>query len=276
MNGFTFRGHHSDEFDAFWKTESRPFLPIVKTVTENLTECDGDYDFSNVNIDSRQHYENRAFSGMLTVKADNLKELHLKFSKIANWLEGGYGDLIFDDMPETVWSAKIENVEQVTYELRRLGKIRLVFTVKPFSRFLYRSTEPVILDSNIILDTALALDGETYRFEVSGDSGICVRNYGDWYTAPIVTVSGEFSYLEIKAFDEKKIRYFGGCGSDDTIGFDFSKNQIMKNGVLDNLNSLGHYWDFVPGANQLEILTDGIADLTFFMEFYFKYGAVIV
>lgn len=275
LNGFTYRGRHSDEFDAFWKTESRPFLPIAKTVTENLTECDGVYDFSSANIDNRLHYENRTFGGVLTVRAENLRELHCKFTKIANWLEGDYGDLIFDDMPETVWSAKVENVEQVTYEIQRLGKIRLVFTVKPFSRFLYRSTEPIILDSNIILDTALALDGETYTFDVAGDTSVSIKNYGDWYTTPVVTVSGEFSYLEIKAFDEKKIRYYGGCTSGDIVVFDFTKNQIMKNGALDNLNSLGNYWDFAPGANQIEILTDGTANLEFFMEFYFKYGAVI-
>lgn len=275
MSGFTFNGRHTDEFDAYWKTDSRPFLPIAKTITENLPECDGEYDFSSVNIDGRQHYENRAFSGTLTIKAENLGELHYKFSTIANWLHGDYADLVFDDMPETIWSAKVENVEQVTYELRRLGKIRLVFTVKPFSRFLYRSTEPIILDSNIILDTALALDGETYTHEICGDTDIDIRNYGDWYTTPMVTVSGEFTYLEIKASDEKKIRYFGNCAAEDTVVFDFEKNQVSKNEVIDNLNSLGHYWDFVPGTNSLKILTDGQAKLEFYMNFYFKYGAVI-
>ncbi|MBO5408890.1 MAG: phage tail family protein [Clostridia bacterium] len=276
MDGFTFNGRHTNEFSSYWKTNTRPFLPTRKTVIENLPERDGEYDFSEVNIDGRAHYENRAFSGVLTVKASDMNDLHYRFTEIANWLCAGYCDLIFDDMPTTVWTAKVENIEQVTYELRRLGRIQLTFTVKPFSRYLYnRPSEPIILDSNTVLDTPFALDGEDYQHSVNGEQNILVRNYGDWYSAPSITATGNWGYLEIKCSDSKKIRYYGGCSDGDVVSFDFENNQVLKNGIPDNTKSLGHYWDFTPGENLITVLTDGTANLDIFMEFYFKYGAVM-
>ena len=271
---FRFNNKHCSEFDMIWKSESRPFIPIAKKITESLPEMDGEYDFSDVNLDNRLHYENRIFSGIISVKSDSIMALQNQFSKIANWIMCGYAPLIFDDMPTTVWTAKIENVDQVLYALQKIGKANLTFTVKPFSKFLYDSDYEIILDSEVMIGSDFLIGGLTYDFTANGNTNITVKNYGDWYTKPIVTVTGTYGYVEIKADDTKHIRYFGGS-SGNTVIFDFEKNQVSKNGAFDNIHSLGSYWDFPAGDNAIQILTNGTANLHFYMMYNFKYGAVI-
>lgn len=275
--GFKFNGIHSNDMDIVWKTESRPFMPIEKTIIEDTVSTDGIIDFSEINADGRSHYSNRIFTGLITItKCNTLQELHIQLTKIANWLMCGYKNLIFDDMAETVWIAKVENADNVMYLLSKIGKAVLNFNVKPFSKYLLDSNSELLLDSETILDSGIPLDGFDYNYSITGTESITVKNYGDWYTKPIITIEGIYSYVEIKKDDNTKIRYYGESISNDVVVIDFTKCQITKNGVFDNVNSLGNFWEFTPGDNVLTIITDTAAELNFYMEFNFKYGAVII
>ena len=194
--GFKYNGIHSNDMSIVWHTDNRPFMPLEKSITEDIAEIDGIIDYSEINIDKRSHYNNRIFSGTISVtKCNTLQELHIQLSKIANWLMCGYRNLIFDDMAETVWTAKVENADNVMYLLSKIGKAVLNFNVKPFSRYLLDSNSELLLDSETILDSNIPLDGFDYNYSVAGTQAITIKNYGDWYTKPIITIEGIYSYV---------------------------------------------------------------------------------
>lgn len=273
--GITFKGVHSNSIPVIWKSISRPFLPLPKIYTDAAPEADGEYDFSEFNEDGRLHYNDRVFEGIITTAARHMTELQVILTKVARWLVGGWGSLIFDDMPDTIWMAKIENVSQIGYELGKVGSAAVYFRVKPFSNWYYNSNSGAIeLDSPVSLYNGLPLDFENNNtFNFTNNTVLNINNLGDWYTKPVIEVTGSFGYIEIRA--KKTIRYNGGCQSGQIIKIDCLKSIIEKDGVNDSINSIGDFFELDPGDNSLTILSDGNGQITFNFEYQFINGAVI-
>ena len=271
MLGIKFRGVHSSEIGAVWKSENRPFLPTAKIHTESLPEVDGSYDFSEVNQDGRIHHEDRVFQGTISVKTKNMEELQDKLTEVARWLVGGYGELEFDDMPGTIWKAKVENPEQVMYELGKIGKATVYFRVHPYSEWVVDSTVTGIpIDFPIPLDSEYPLDfaGNIYSYAFGAETDIEVNNLGDWYTKPLVIVTGTYGYIELQIGD-KSIRYFGGSVTNDIVVIDCKKFVIAKNTNDDTVNSIGDFFELKPGINEIRIISDGSGKVAFDFKFIY-------
>ena len=273
--GITFKGIHSNSIPAIWKSISRPFLPSPKIYTDSAPEADSEYDFSEFNEDGRLHYHDRVFEGIITVTAKHMTELQVILTKVARWLVGGWGQLVFDDMPDTMWTAKIENVSQVGYELRKIGSATVYFRVKPFSNWHYNSNSgEVELDSPVSLYNSLPLDFENNNtFDFTNNTVLSINNLGDWYTKPVIEITGTFGYIEIRA--KKTIRYNGGCQLGKVIKIDCLKSIIEKDGVNNSINSTGDFFELDPGVNNLTIISDGNGQIKFNFEYQFINGAVI-
>jgi phage-related protein len=253
-------------------------MPEAKTSYESLPDSDSDYDFSEFNEDGRLHYNDRVFEGTISVVGKNMTEIHNLLTKVARWLFGGWKTLEFDDMPGTVWTAKVENTEVIGYELSRIGTASVYFRVKPFSKWFLDSaaggvpldTDKIDIDSGIPIDLDL---NPTYPF-AQGSQSITINNLGDWYTNPILTVTGNFTQLTF-AVGDKQYTYSGSIQTGDTLIIDCEKPMATKNGlnIMPLLSGTG--LEFSPGSNELSITSDGTGQVTVTFDFKFINGAVI-
>lgn len=273
--GIKFKGIHSDTIPAVWKTIRRPILPTPKTYSVSLPEADSEYDFSEFNEDGRLHYNDRVIEGTLTVVSTGMYGLQKTLTRLAKWLIGGCGELEFDDMPGTVWTAKIENVEQVQYELGKAGIATVYFRTKPFSKLTLDSeTGGILLNSSTPIEANLPLElniNQSYNF--SNGTILKYENYGDWYTKPIFTLAGTYGYVEFQC-NGKTFRYNGGSASGQTVIIDCNKYITTKNGVNDSIKTVGNYFEFVPGTNEIKILTNGTGQISIKTNFNYIYGVV--
>ena len=155
MTGFTYRGLHSiRDIGIVFKTESRPILPPPRILNETVPYRDGSIDYSMQN--GRIYYDDKIMELQISIVGRNLKTLHEKISKVVSWLAGGYGELIFDDMPLTVWHAMPVNLNAIAPELAKVGKTVVQFRCKPFNT--------TIIDSlGVFLGDSVPL-GERYFF----------------------------------------------------------------------------------------------------------------
>ncbi|EPR12360.1 phage distal tail protein [Ruminiclostridium papyrosolvens] len=278
MYGISINGVHSSTIPVVWKTTQRPFMPEAKTYYESLSDSDSDFDFSEFNEDGRQHYNDRVFEGTISVVGRNMSEIHLLLTKVARWLFGGWKTLEFDDMPGTVWTAKVENTNQINYELSRIGVASVYFRVKPFSKWFLDSaaggvpldTDKIDIESDIPIDLDL---NPTYTFS-QGSQQITINNFGDWYTTPILSITGTFTKLTL-ASGTKQFVYNGTIQTGDILIIDCEKTLATKNGqnVMPLLSGTG--LEFVPGNNELTITSDGTGEVTVTFDFKFLNGAVI-
>lgn len=277
MNGILLNGTHSSTIPATWKTTSRPIMPSPKIYRQDAPEQDSDYDFSNYNEDKILHYQDRVFEGTLTIVSSSIIQRNIALSKLAKWLFGSWKTLEFDDMPGTLWTARVENQEQISYELGRVGIATVYFRVKPFSNwFLNSCSGGIPLDSNVLLDSSIPLGLDltsTYNF-VSGNQTFTIDNFGDWYTEPIITVTGTFSQITI-GIDEKVYTYEDSIQSGDTLVINCKNNIITKNGINTMTYASGDRFIFAPGENELIVNSDGTGTIQVLFDYKFINMAVI-
>lgn len=175
--GFSFRGTHSDKFGITAYTKSRPIVPERKSYMYEVSHRDGSYDFSSANEYGHAMYKDRTFSMVLQISAPNIMELQKKLGKIAVWLMGE-GELIFDDLPECVWSAKcITSIdytpdidEKIILKEAETTSFEVSFEVEPFAR------AEKALKKKVTLTSA----SETIK----------LYNPGSWYAKPTIKLSG--------------------------------------------------------------------------------------
>jgi phage-related protein len=260
-----------------WKTSKRPFMPNPKTYSQAAPEDDSEYDFSEYNNDQRLHYFDRVFEGTITIVEKNMTQLNMLLTKVARWMFGGWKTLEFDDMPGTIWTAKIENFDQISFELGRVGIATVYFRVKPFSKwFLNSDSGGVPLDSNVFLDSNVKLDldfNPTYSFE-SGNQTFEIENLGDWFTYPTILITGAFTELSI-GINSKLYTYTGSIDIGDTLIIDCQNQMATKNGQNAMTGISGDRFELSPGINELSINSNGIGQATVTFDFKFINMAVI-
>lgn len=278
MNGISLNGIHSSTIPATWKTNKRAIVPTPKVYSQGAPEMDSEYDFSEFNDDGRQHYYDRIFEGTITLVARDMTKLNILQTKLARWMFGGWKTLEFDDMPGTLWTAKVENPEQVNYELGMLGSAVVFFRVKPFSKwFLNSMSGGIPLESKIPLDSDTPIDLEldtTINF-TQGNHTYTVKNLGDCPAKPIITITNAaFSTLTI-GIGSNTYTYTGNMQPADTLVIDCEKQMVMKNGVNAMPSVSGYRFELAPGVNDLIINTNGFGQAQVLFDYKFIYMAVI-
>lgn len=179
-NGFTFKNIHTDAFGITVRTEDRPIYPEAKSRSYEAFLKDGAYDFTEANSLMRTFYKNRTFGVMMQISAGSIKELNLKLSGIAKWLNG-YGDLIFDDTPFVKWGARCKN--GVKYAPKNSGTAAVLsveFEVSAFGTLKWGTLDTPTLDEVLVLDTNIPIGmDELFTFHFIGEydkAASCTKN----------------------------------------------------------------------------------------------------
>ncbi len=277
MNGISLNGIHSSTIPVTWKTNKRAIVPTPKTYSQAAPESDSEYDFSEFNDDGRQHYFDRTFEGTITLVARDMTKLNILQTKLARWLFGGWKTLEFDDMPGTLWTVKVENPEQVNYELGMVGSAVVFFRVKPFAKwFLNSLSGGVPIDSKVLLESDIPIDlvlDDTINF-TAGNHTYEVNNLGDCPTKPVITITGAFTTLTI-GIGSNTYTYTGNIQQGDTLVVDCVEQMVKKNGVNVMPNVSGYHFELSPGINALKINTNGTGQAKVLFDYKFIYMAVI-
>lgn len=113
-HGITFRGKHSNDIGVIVKTVGRPFSPPVKQIDEEVQYRDGNIDLSETG--GRLYFEDKVLELEFQMICPDNIALQRSASKLVNWLSGGYGELIFDDMPTVKWIAKPVDLDDMKIE----------------------------------------------------------------------------------------------------------------------------------------------------------------
>lgn len=235
MYGFSFKGMHSDNFNVFAKTVSRDVLPTPKFYEYDLPNMDGSIDFSVANIDGRVKYNDRLFDVELLLQSKNLMDLQKDMSKLVSWLNG-YGKLIFDDLPDVYWNAKvIQNISYTPYTPNNT-KLNVTFKCEPFSYGLET------IQNNYSLS--------------AGTNSVSIENIGGWSVRPVFMFSAG-SYVTV-AKGNKKFEYSRTFA---TLEIDFKKFKVYRNGLDDTKNSSGYFFELDSGDNNLTVGVSESADL---------------
>ena len=105
--GFTYNGKHSDYFEIYRTSDGDRYndnlVPIMTDKTVDIPGSDGQFYFSTT-------HKNRQFS--ISIAFEHLTEA--KYREMRSWLDGkGIHDLIFDEAPYKVYSAKVTGTPQL-------------------------------------------------------------------------------------------------------------------------------------------------------------------
>lgn len=189
-NGFKFKNKHSSQFGITVRTKSRPIRPETKSVTVDLPCRDGVYDFSRANPMGREYFYERVITVSISIMSESLEAMQNKLSAVACWLTGE-GELIFDDMPYTVWNGRIS--DEIIYLPEHAGKtavLEISFRVQPFSTSAFSSEGPV-LDFAVPIDANIPIGIDAYLTgTISGSGSINILNFGDRPVRPVIQITG--------------------------------------------------------------------------------------
>ncbi len=265
-HGITFRGKHSDEFNTIVKTVGRPIIPPVRQVDEEVPYRDGNVDCSETG--GRLFYEDKVLELEFTLIAPNTTELQKRVSRFANWLSGGYGELIFDDMPYVKWIAKPADLEDLTINLYKNGKSKVQFRCRPFNRFIFDSNG-IPLGSDILLGSDVPIGfGDENEIEFSGNYSGVLDYQGSAPVRPSVNIDLEQGVTSFKlTVNNAEINI--AVGDARTFVID-CENGYMPEGVS------GNFCELLPGENNISIECSGKGTVFFDYNHNFMFGDDII
>lgn len=266
-NGFTFKDRHSSEFGVTVRTKSRPILPSVKENVVDLPYRDGGYDFSKANPFGREFYNDRIFTVVLNIYADNLSAMQRKLSLLSLWLSGE-GELIFDDMPISKWIGKVS--DEVIYMPEHSGRkavMEVSFRLEPFSKCIFGTDGPSLemplsISENIPINIT-----EWFEFDVFESGDISVYNFGDRPIRPIVKLS-EGAKTVMLSMNNKSLTFT----SNGKTEIDFAKQKVID--TSGNIFVSGEFFEFPAGRNILHIENSNSQNMKVEILYapYFVYG----
>lgn len=292
MTGITFKGKHSyKDMHVYVRTVSRPIAPPVRTIDDTVPYIDGTIDFSEQN--GRLYYDDKVLE--LEIKASEQTDsasLHNRLSRLSAWLSGGYGELIFDDMPYIIWTAKAVDIKGICPEVYgRTGQTTIQFRCRPFNKLVFDSTG-IVLDTDVVLDYDMTLDyGKGAVFDLVGGSNDIIVNYiGTAPVAPVLRIQYDEPVNGITIYypdrTGKELSYFVDYTGDyksllSELVFD-CKNWTCKVVVMEKDENgkekyttqdvspyvRGDYFELLPGENRFSIW-GGTGTITF--EYYPQY-----
>lgn len=240
MLGFKFKNVHSSAFGVV-KTINKPVLPSVKTVEVTPSFMDGTIDYSDYNSKGRYFYSDRIFEITLQVKAVSIQELIEKLDKVKSWLFGK-GELIFDDIPERIWEARIiQGVDFAPQILGRFAELKVSFRVPPYAKGIYRGTQQFSLNS--------------------GENTVKFTNNSTFYIEPIVIYNGAGlgTYIKVNDFELRTEEL-----KTKRLAIDNNVKEVYNyDRKEENFTQCSNFkfFELAPGENELKVITDNIANL---------------
>lgn len=260
MNGITFRGKHSREFGIVVRTLRRPPIAPVKQFDEEIAFHDGNADYSEAG--GRLFYQDKVLELEFGFISRNLRELNKSISKFISWLAGGYGDLIFDDMPFTIWRAKPVDLGDVELSARKNGRVTVQFRCRPFNSWIF-SSEGMPLDSDIQLDSNVPLgfgDENEIDFAI-GSNSYTLDYYGTAPIRPIIVVTSSGGVALSVNSKVMAISEING-----TAIIDCAK------GTVENAKVGGRFIEIQAGENKIQIVATAAGSVKFNYIHNFLYG----
>ncbi len=274
MIGITYRNKHSRrDIGVVTRTVNRPVVPPVRSIDETIPYRDGTLDYSE--LDGRLFYDDKILEIEIAVVKKDLQSLHKKISKVISWICGGYGDLIFDDMPYVVWIAKPIKIDGIAPELQRVGKTTVQFRCHPFNRLYFDSTG-VALDSDIQLDDDIKLGyGDDSDIHVaSGDSVINIDYIGTAPVSPQIIINGEIKAVKLSLSGRSLLVDLpNAISSYDGIILDCEGWRCLGcNGDDLTRYTSGDFLELRPGSNTINITVLGACDIQLVYYPNYMYG----
>ncbi len=245
-NGFKFNNKHSSEFGITVRTKSRPIRPETKSVTVDLPCRDGVYDFSRANPMGREYFYERVITVSISIMSQSLEVMQNKLSAVARWLTGE-GELVFDDMPYTVWRGIIS--DEIIYLPEHAGKTAVLdisFRVQPFSTCVFSSEGPA-LDFAASLDTNIPIGIDVYlKGTVSGNGSADILNFGDRPVRPVIKITGAAEDIIMSCGG--KILSFSVSGN---VTIDCENQNVTDSGGYAAVS--GEFFELQPGVNTVQV-----------------------
>lgn len=270
MTGFTYRGLHSiRDIGIIFKTVARPPCPPPRIKNETIPYRDGSIDYSDEH--GRIYYDDKVLELELSIVDKGIIPLHEKITKVVSWLAGGYSDLIFDDMPLTVWNAMPVSLDAIAPELARVGKTTVQFRCTPFNNAMFDSGGPV-LGSDILLNSDIPIGfGEEIEFDLqSGQNTLDFSYIGTAYSSPQLYFTDTTATTVTVTCNGKTISYDGDI---DGLVIDCKRYSCLYNETDVSSNAAGDYFEFSPGqSNQIKITCNAAAHVEVIYELSFFYG----
>ena len=260
MNGITFRGKHSREFGVVVRTKKRPPIAPIKQLDEEIAMHDGNADFSEAG--GRLYYQDKVLELEFGFISRNTRELNKNISDFISWLAGGYGELIFDDMPFTIWQAKPVDLGDVELSAYKNGRVTVQFRCRPFNSWIFTS-EGIPLDSDVLLDSDLPLgfgDENEIDFSIGSQTHI-LDYYGTAPIRPIIEVTSDGGVTLSVNNTVMAISEING-----TASIDCSK------GTVENAKVSGGFIELLSGENDIQIVAMAAGSLKFVYIHNFLYG----
>ncbi len=256
QTGFTFKNKHTSSFGLSVATKSRPVLPERRSSALELPGNDGSIDYAYSNDYGRAMYQNRVFSVMMRISAEDIYDLQHKISRVAAWLMGS-GELVFDDMPAVIWNAGV--IKEIDYAPELQGKKALLtvsFEIEPFSRATFDVLDGIPLGTDITIGSGVPIGiEESFTYTVSGTSAkITVNNLGTAWVRPIITVStvSDVGAWSVGRGDRvTNIKKYSVSVSSYKLDLE---HYMLTTGVGVRVQGLlsGQFFELEPGENTLE------------------------
>lgn len=133
MIGITFNGKHSYKDYNLIMNYFKPQLPSPKKIIEDVPFMNGDgYDFSAVGTLGEIVYTGRDIPCKFTFIYKSKKELHVQYSRVAEWLLGaGKVSLVSDNSPDVRFFAEVRSVPSWD-EVNAIGELEFQFRADPY------------------------------------------------------------------------------------------------------------------------------------------------
>jgi phage-related protein len=191
-----------------------------------------------------------------------------------SWLSGWYDELIFDDMPYTVWLARPEDLGSIEASLHRIGKFTVQFRCRPFNRDIIDLSE-VKVGSIVPVGRQIPINYQSdmsKAFDV-GNTEFIFNNVGDAPTLPIIKITA----AEGSTISNIQIQ-INGC----TLSYKQTFSELSLNcatwqalsGESEVTSAVyGDYPEIIPGRNEMTVSANGSGTISFVGYPQYLYGA---
>lgn len=260
--GFTFNGHHSDDFGIGVVTESIPLIVPKRQIKVPVQGRDGAYIFEG-------GYDNIEITLKCAIGGYDMQKRRAMARKISSWLTAT-GALVFDYEKDKqyVVSKTISDIPLSILGREHKDEFTIIFECEPFQ----------FIDIGVIRDTQwneaeeywddanYPWNGFQSTFSVSPGQTITVENVGTYRNLPVIKLTGTASNAIIGGFSYKNLAGTAYVDCKNMIVYSISgPNKINQ---IANFN--GDFPELKPGYNQF-LIGGTISNLTIDFDYNHPY-----